>query len=179
MELQHPIAPVYDHRSRVLILGSFPSVASRAEGFFYAHPRNRFWPVLAALLEEPLPGSIEEKTGLLLRRGVALWDCAASCEIEGSADATLRCHAPNNLRPILAAAEIQGIFCNGAAAWQIYHREIEPITGRPAARLPSTSPANAAWSQARLEQAWSAILPLLEAQSNETRNGKTGSPALL
>jgi len=163
MPLIHPIAPVYDAESRILILGSFPSAASRAGRFFYHHPRNRFWPLLAALLEEPTPESIEARRELLLRRHIALWDAAACCEIEGSADATLRGVVPNNLTPILSSAPIRAVFCNGTAAWEIYHRQIEPLTGRPAVKLPSTSPANAAWSPQRLQEAWRVILQPLGA----------------
>lgn len=161
MPLIHPIPPVCDADSRILILGSFPSAASRAGRFFYHHPRNRFWPLLAALLEEPTPVDIAARKALLLRRHIALWDAAGQCEIEGSADATLRGVVPNDLTPILSAASIRAIFCNGTAAWQIYHREIEPVTGMPAEKLPSTSPANAAWSLLRLEEAWRVILPPL------------------
>lgn len=155
--LQHPIAPVYDSTSRVLILGSFPSAASRAGQFFYHHPRNRFWPLLAALLGESVPETIPTRQAFLLRHHIALWDSAASCEIEGSADATLRAVVPNDLRPILAAAPIERVFCNGTAAWEIYHRMIEPQTGLPAVKLPSTSPANAGWSMARLLEVWRCV----------------------
>ena len=158
MPIQHPFPPLYDAQSRILILGSFPSVASRAGMFFYHHPQNRFWPLMARLLGEQTPASIEEKSDLLHRHHVALWDSAAACEIDGSADATLRSVVPNDLRPIFAAAQIRAVFCNGAASWNIYHRYIEPNTGLPAAKLPSTSPANAAWSLARLEEAWKVIL---------------------
>lgn len=161
MPILHPIPPIYDAQSRVLILGSFPSAASRAGMFFYHHPQNRFWPLMAALLGEPVPGSVEDKTAMLLRHHVALWDSAASCEIEGSADASMRDVVPNDLSPIFAAAGIRAVFCNGAAAWQIYHKHIEPKTGLPATKLPSTSPANAAWSLPRLQEAWSGIASYL------------------
>ena len=163
MPLVHPIPPLYDTTSRILILGSFPSAASRAGRFFYHHPQNRFWPLMAALLNEPVPTSIEAKTALILNHHIALWDSAAACEIEGSADATLRDVVPNDLTPILSAAGIRAVFCNGTASWQIYHRHIEPATGLPATKLPSTSPANASWSLPRLIQAWQVILPPLEA----------------
>ncbi len=161
MPIQHPIPPLYDAQSRILILGSFPSVASRAGKFFYHHPQNRFWSLMASLLDEPAPESIEEKTAMLRRHHVALWDSAASCEIEGSADAAMRDVTPNDLSPIFAAADIRAVFCNGTAAWNIYHRYIEPQTGLPAVRLPSTSPANAAWSLPRLRESWQVILSYL------------------
>ena len=102
--LIHPIAPVYDGKSRILILGSFPSVKSREQGFFYGHPQNRFWRVTAAVFGEPVPMTVPERQAFLLRNGIALWDVIASCEIEGSADASIKNAAVNDLRPILAAA---------------------------------------------------------------------------
>ena len=161
MPILHPIPPLYDTRSRVLILGSFPSAASRAGMFFYHHPQNRFWPLMAALLGEPKPDTVEEKSAMLLRHRIALWDSVASCEIEGSADASMRDVVPNDLSPIFAVADIQAVFCNGTAAWQIYHKHIEPKTGLPAGKLPSTSPANAAWSLPRLQEAWDVVLSYL------------------
>ena len=159
----HPFPPVYDGSSRVLILGSFPSVQSRAEAFFYAHPRNRFWPVLAAVLGEPLPGSREEKTALLLRRHVALWDVVGTCEIAGSADASIASVTPNDLRPILRAAPVQAIFCNGGAAYRYYRKLCRPVLNREALPLPSTSPANARLSLADLTARWGeALLPYLD-----------------
>ncbi len=160
--LTHPFPPVCDGGSRVLILGSFPSAASRAGRFYYHHPHNRFWPLLAQLLDEPFPETIPEREALLHRRHIALWDSAASCEITGSADASLRQTTPNDLRPLLAAAPIRAIFCNGTAAWEIYRRSIQPLTGREAQRLPSTSPANAAWSLEALLEAWSVVAAALE-----------------
>ena len=156
-QLTHPFAPVYDAHSRVLVLGSFPSVRSREEGFFYGHPRNRFWPVLAAVLGEAVPESISEKRAMLLRGGVALWDVAASCSVEGSADASIRGAVPVPLAPILAAAPIEKIFCNGQTAFRLYRALLEPQLGRSAIALPSTSPANAAWSLERLIAAWKVL----------------------
>ena len=113
----HPFPPLYDARSRVLILGSFPSVRSREQQFFYGHPQNRFWRVLAAIFGEPLPQSIEEKSALMLRHGLALWDTIAACEIAGSSDASITNVVPNDLRPILDGAEIRAIFCNGGTSY--------------------------------------------------------------
>ncbi len=156
--LHHTIAPVYDARSRVLILGSFPSVKSREAAFFYGHPQNRFWRVLAALTGAPVPQSIPEKRALLLNHGIALWDTIASCEITGSSDSSIRNVTPNDLTPILQTAKIQKIYCNGTASWQLYQKYLLPRTKLPAEKLPSTSPANAAWTLPRLIGAWKVIL---------------------
>ena len=150
----HPIPPLFDASSRILILGSFPSVKSREGLFFYHHPQNRFWKVLAGVLEEPVPGSIEEKKIFLLKHRIALWDVIASCTIEGSSDSTIKNVVPNDLSGILSAADISRIFCNGGASFQYYKKYQEPRTGRAAARLPSTSPANAAWTMDKLAAAW-------------------------
>ena len=154
----HPIPPVFDARSRVLILGSFPSVRSREEGFFYGHPQNRFWRVLAAVLEREAPQGVEEKRALLLSSGVALWDVIASCEIAGSADGSIRNVTPNDLDAVLSQAPIRAIFLNGTTAAAYYHRFFKGADHPPAFCLPSTSPANAAWTLPRLTAAWRAIL---------------------
>ena len=159
----HPFPPLYDERSRVLILGSFPSVKSREQRFFYGHPQNRFWRVLAAVFDETVPASIEEKKALVLRSRLALWDTIASCEITGSSDASITNVAPNDLRPILAAADIRAILCNGGTSYQWYNRLLRDALGREARLLPSTSPANARWTAEALTEAWKrAILPYLE-----------------
>jgi len=158
----HPIPPVFAPDSRVLILGSFPSVKSREAAFFYAHPQNRFWRVLSAVLDEPLPLTVPEKTALLLRRGVALWDVVARCEIAGSSDASLARVEANDLAPILRAAPVRAIFCNGGAAYAYYRRLCRPLLGRDAIPLPSTSPANARCSLEELTAVWrAALLPFL------------------
>ena len=159
----HPIPPLFDASSRILILGSFPSVKSREGLFFYHHPQNRFWKVLAGVLEEPVPGSIEEKKIFLLKHRIALWDVIASCTIEGSSDSTIKNVVPNDLSGILSAADISRIFCNGGASFQYYKKYQAPRTGRAAVRLPSTSPANAAWSLDRLIREWAAIRDSLHA----------------
>ena len=159
----HPFPPLYDARSRVLILGSFPSIASREAAFFYGHPQNRFWRVLAALFGEAVPQTIDEKRALVLRNRLALWDVVASCEIAGSSDASITRVVPNDLRPILRGADIRAVFCNGGASYQWYNRLLRDELGRGAALLPSTSPANARWTPERLTKAWGeAILPYLE-----------------
>ena len=158
----HPIAPVFDETSRVLILGSFPSVKSRETGFFYGHPQNRFWRVLAALLGCPVPITIDEKRDMLLTHHVAVWDVIASCEITGSSDSSIRDVVPTDLGRILAAAPISAIFCNGGTALRLYQKYQQKSTGAPAAGLPSTSPANASWSLDRLISAWSVVRSELE-----------------
>lgn len=153
----HPIPPVYNAFSRVLILGSFPSVRSREEGFFYAHPQNRFWKVLACIFGESVPETVPEKRAFLLRNGVALWDSIASCELRGSADSSITNAVPNDLSPILHACPDVRIFTNGKTSDACYRRYLLPQTGREAICLPSTSPANAAWSLPRLCEAWKAV----------------------
>ena len=138
----HTIAPVFDQNSRVLILGTIPSPKSRENGFFYGHPQNRFWRVLAAIFDVPLPQTNEEKRALLLSRHVALWDVLASCSIEGASDSSIRNPIPNDLSRILLAADIQMIFTTGIKSKKLYDKYCYPLTGREAVRLPSPSPAN-------------------------------------
>ncbi len=162
MRVDHPIPPLYGPSSRYLILGSFPSVKSREAQFFYGHPQNRFWRVLAGLCGEAVPGSVAEKTRLVLCHGFALWDVIASCEIVGSSDSSIRDVAPNDLTPILQESRITHIFCNGTTSYRLYRRYIYPSTGIEAVCLPSTSPANAAWSLDRLLEAWRAKIPAVD-----------------
>ena len=154
----HPINPVFDNESRVLILGSFPSVKSREAMFFYGHPQNRFWKVIASLYGEEIPTTVEEKKALLLRNHIAVWDVIASCDIEGSSDSTIKNVQPNDLSVILDNAQIKAIYVNGKTAEKYYKKYIEKIIKRKAVCLPSTSPANAAWSLERLLEAWRVIL---------------------
>ena len=153
----HPIPPLFDADSRVLILGSFPSVKSREAGFFYGHPQNRFWKVTAALFGEPVPQSIPKKRAFLKRNHLAVWDVIRSCEITGSSDASIKNVTPNDLSVILNAADIRQIFVNGRTAEKYYRRYTEPLIGRPCVCLPSTSPANAACSIEKLTAAWQAV----------------------
>lgn len=155
----HPFGPVFDTRSSVLILGSFPSVKSRENRFFYGHPQNRFWRVIAAVTESGVPAGISEKKALLLSNRLALWDVLASCEISGSSDSSIRSAVPNDLRCIFRTAPIRKIFTNGAKADELYRKYLFPVTGIEAVRLPSTSPANAARSLPDLIKAWRAVLP--------------------
>ncbi len=153
----HPIPPVYDAGSKILILGSFPSVRSRETGFYYGHPRNRFWRVISSVFGETAPVSIAGKKELLHRRHVALWDVIFSCDITASSDARIRNVTVNDLSVILEAADIRAIYSNGSAAFRYYREYLQSKTGRPAVPLPSTSPANAVWSLERLIGAWKKI----------------------
>lgn len=158
----HEIQPVFDSRSRVLLLGTMPSPASREQGFYYGHPQNRFWRMLAAIFDEPVPRTIEEKRDMLLRHHIALWDVLASCEIEGASDASIRDAQPNDLARIFDAADIRAVFATGTKAGELYRKLIEPTLGVPCTTLPSTSPANAKMKLADLVDAYSkALLPLL------------------
>ena len=156
--VDHAIDPVFDERSCVLMLGTMPSPASREAGFFYGHPQNRFWRVLAAMFDEPAPETIEDKRDLLLRRRIALWDVLASCDIEGASDASIRNAQPNDLSRILDAADIQAVFATGTKAGQLYARFCEEECGMPCTTLPSTSPANAKMNLASLVEAYRAAL---------------------
>ncbi len=153
----HPIPPVYDQRSRVLILGSFPSARSREAGFFYGHPQNRFWQVLSDIFNEPLPTSTDSKRIFLLSHRIALWDVIASCRIVGSADSSIRNVMPNDLSRILNHAPIQFIYTNGKTAKKDYDKYQLPQTGIEAVALPSTSPANASFGLAKLTDRWRII----------------------
>ena len=153
----HGFAPVWDERARVLVLGTLPSVKSREQNFYYGHPRNRFWKLLALLFGASEPQSVEEKKALLLENGVALWDVVRECDIRRSADGSIRNAAANDLRPILDGADIRAIYANGTKAKELYDRLILPVTGREARALPSTSPANAACSLEALAEAWRVI----------------------
>ena len=150
MRIEHPIKPIYDEYSEILILGSFPSVKSREYGFFYGHPQNRFWKVLAAIYNEGTPETNEEKKEFLLRNHIALWDVIASCEITGSADSSIKNAVPNDLNEILSSANIRAIFTNGKTADKLYRK----YNSRKAVCLPSTSPANAAWRLEKLTEYW-------------------------
>lgn len=154
----HTIAPVYNEASRILILGSFPSVKSREAGFFYGHLQNRFWKVLANVFQTQVPGTIAEKKAFLLEHRVAVWDVIGQCEIAGSSDSSIRNVVPNPIQEILNATKVEQIFVNGKKAEQLYNRYIYPETKRNALCLPSTSPANASWNLEKLTEAWKIIL---------------------
>lgn len=157
----HPLAPIFDAHSRVLILGTMPSPASRAAAFYYAHPQNRFWRVLCAVLGEQVPTDNAGKTALVLRRGIALWDTLAACEITGAADSAIKNPQPSDLAPIFETGDIQKVFVTGQKAAQLYRRYQQPRFGVEAAVLPSPSPANCAVGFAALCAAYAEILPYL------------------
>ena len=158
--ISHGFDPVFDERSSVLVLGSFPSVLSRENSFYYGNPRNRFWQVMAAVLGESAPalGDIDAKRALLLRHRIALWDVIESCDVRGSSDASIRNVVPADVARITGVAPIEAVLCNGSTAGRLYCRWLEPVTGMQAEVLPSTSPANAAWSLERLTERWRAVL---------------------
>ncbi len=158
----HAFEPVFDQNSRILVLGTMPSPASRQNGFYYSHPRNRFWPVMAEVLGEPLPTTPEEKRELALRRGIALWDVLASCTIAGAEDASIRRPVANDLSVIFKTADIRAVFTTGGKAHQLYRRYCLPITGMEDIALPSTSPANCRISMDELVYSYQCILKCLE-----------------
>lgn len=155
--IKHPIPPLYDENSRILILGSFPSVKSRETAFFYGHPQNRFWRVLAAVFDCDVPKTVEQKKKLVFDNGLALWDVIGECDVQGSSDSTIKNTVPNDLSVILDNADIKMIFANGRTAEKYYNKYTKPITGIDIECLPSTSPANAAWSFERLTESWNKI----------------------
>ena len=150
----HPFPPCFDKNSHILILGSFPSVKSREQKFFYGHPQNRFWKVVALVFEDDVPNTISEKKKFLKKHHIALWDVIGSCDIEGSSDSSIENVTANDLSQILSNADICGIFVNGKTAEKYYKKYIEEKTGIKAVCLPSTSPANATWSVDRLADVW-------------------------
>lgn len=154
---KHNIPPLFNNKSRILILGSFPSVKSREARFFYGHPQNRFWKVVSTIYGVECPVTVEEKKKMLLSNGIAVWDVIASCEITGSSDSSIKNVVPNDLSVIIEAADIEKIFCNGTASYNLYRKYIENKLGIKAVKLPSTSPANAAWSLDKLIKAWQCI----------------------
>ena len=165
--LVHTIPPLYDKSSQILILGSFPSVKSREAQFFYGHPQNRFWKVMSAVFEDVLPVTTEDKRAFLLRHKAAVWDVIGSCDIKGSADSTITNVTPNDLGVILKNADIKRIFVNGSAAYKYftkYNKNLE------ATKLPSTSPANAAYSLERLISEWKVIRQISDTEQRDKKD---------
>ncbi len=156
--VSHGFGPVFDEHSQILILGSFPSVKSREQQFYYGHPQNRFWKVLAALAGEAAPESVEEKRDFLLRNRIAVWDVIEQCDIVGSSDSSIRSVVPVDLPWLLEQAKIERIYVNGGKAYELYQKYLKPAVGLDCVRLPSTSPANASYSPERLIRDWSALL---------------------
>lgn len=150
----HPFPPCFDKNSRILILGSFPSVKSREQKFFYGHPQNRFWKVVGSVFDDTVPETIPEKKKFLKKHHIALWDVIGSCDIEGSSDSSIENVIANDLSRILDNADIHRVFVNGKTAEKYYKKFSEEKTGIKAVCLPSTSPANAAWSTERLSDTW-------------------------
>ena len=148
--LQHKFPPVWNEESEILILGSFPSVKSSEQGFFYGHPRNRFWEVISTIVESERPVTIKEKKEMLLAHHIAIWDVVKSCRIRGSSDSSIRDVVPNDISGLLENSRITKIFANGKTAQRLYYRYLYENIKLPAVLLPSTSPANAAWSLERL-----------------------------
>lgn len=156
----HTIPPVCDAHSHTLVLGSFPSVKSRESGFFYGHPQNRFWRVLATVFQEHIAETTEEKTALLLRHGIALWDVIASCDIAGSSDSSIENVVPNDIGTLLRThPSITRVFTNGGTAHALYLKHCMTNTNIADVPLPSTSPANAAFSLERLVAVWQQVAP--------------------
>lgn len=159
--ISHPLKPVFDTNSKILILGTMPSPKSREKGFYYAHPQNRFWRVLFELLGEDFSHDIDARRALCLSHGIALWDVLASCDISGAADSSIKNAVPNDFSAILAAADIRAVFTTGKTAARLYHKLCEDKTGLAAVTLPSPSAANCAVPFEALKQSYSVILPYL------------------
>ena len=159
--VSHDFEPVFDENSKVLILGTFPSVKSRENQFYYGHPQNRFWKVIAGLTESEVPQTIEEKKKLLLEHGIAIWDVIESCEIIGSSDSSIKNVVPADIERVVANSKIQNIYANGGTAKKLYEKYSQKKTGREIIGLPSTSPANAAYSLERLLECWQEVKKVL------------------
>lgn len=157
MRVAHTFEPVCDEKSRILILGTFPSVKSRENAFYYGHPQNRFWKLMAALLEEETPSSMEEKKTMLLKHGIAIWDVISSCDIEGSSDSSIKNVEANDIAGLLAVSHIEKIYGNGDKACRLYDKFCKEKAKKEIIRLPSTSPANAAFSMEKLLECWRVI----------------------
>lgn len=154
MQIEHPFKPIYNKNSKILILGSFPSVKSRKDNFYYAHPQNRFWRVLAKIFNENIPVSIEEKKKILLENNIAIWDVIKSCKIVGSSDASIKEPIINDINELIKTTNISCIYFNGNKAYDIYMRYFVNKPNIPHEVLPSTSPANAVWSFEKLYDYW-------------------------
>ena len=154
----HEFPALYDRNCEVLMLGSIPSPKSREQGFYYGHPQNRFWKVLAQVLNEPLPTTIDEKRAMLLKHHIALWDVLDSCTIIGASDTSIEDVVPNDIASLIAKTKIKRIFCTGATAYKLYEKYCEKAAGIKAVKLPSTSPANCAVSIEKLVEEYKKIL---------------------
>ena len=155
--ITHTFEPVFDENSKILILGTFPSVKSRENHFYYGHPQNRFWKVMAAVTDSTQPQTIEEKKNFLLENHIAVWDVIHSCSIEGSSDSSITDVVPNDFTELFARTHLLAVAANGTKAYELYQKYIYPVNGIKAHKLPSTSPANAGYSLERLKEAWKQI----------------------
>lgn len=164
----HEFGPVYDQNSRILILGSFPSVKSREQAFYYGHKQNRFWKVTSVLCNENVPETIEDKKAYLLRNGIALWDVIESCTIVGSSDSSIEDVVVNDIKGLLDKTNIREVYLNGNKAASLYRKYIYPVTGIEGIVLPSTSPANATWNTEKLIEKWQVIVPCLKGGNHES-----------
>lgn len=159
VKVVHPLAPIVNASCTILILGSFPSVKSREAGFYYSHPQNRFWKVIAAICDCSLPETKEGKRQMLLDHHIALWDSIHSCTIHGSSDSSIRDVIPNDIASLIQNTSITHIFCNGQSAFRYYKKYHQNLNVEVAV-LPSTSPANAQYSLDRLIRIWKDTLRL-------------------
>jgi len=150
----HTFGPVYNEKSRILILGSFPSVKSREASFYYQHPQNRFWKVISAIIDVPTPETIEEEKAMLLRNTIAVWDVIYSCDINGSSDSSIKNVVPNDIAKVLNQTGVETVYANGGKAYELYNRYCYKSTNKKIIKLPSTSPANARYSLERLIECW-------------------------
>lgn len=157
-KIKHEFEPIFDKNSKVLILGTMPSVISREEGFYYAHPKNRFWWVL----EQVFNTKIENKKTFLLEKNIALWDVLSSCEIKSSSDATIKNATPNDLKTLLYKTKIKAIFTTGKTAYKYYIKFFQNKIFLPVFCLPSTSPANCKVKNEELIEAYNIIRNILE-----------------
>lgn len=174
MRVVHPFEPIYDKNSKILVLGSFPSLKSREQEFFYGHPQNRFWRVIADICGCEPPETVQEKRKMLIDNGIAIWDVIGECDIEGSADSTIKNVKANDISGILAGADIKKIIVNGKTAEKYYNKYIKDRTGREAVYLPSTSPANAAWSMTKLAVAWGREISYILGKTEATVKNECG-----
>ena len=159
--ITHTLEPLYNSESKILILGSFPSVKTREYGFFYGHPQNRFWPVMEKLFNVELSRDIDERRGFLLSHGIAVFDSIYECDIIGSSDASIKNVKPSNLVEIINTADIKQVFCNGGTSYKYYKKYHAKELNLKGVKLPSTSPANARYRLDDLLKEWSEILKYL------------------
>lgn len=150
----HEFGPLFDKDSRILVLGTIPSPKSREQGFYYGHPRNRFWKVVSGVFGEEEPLTAEARKAFALRNHMALWDVLASCLIQGAEDGSIRDPVANDMDVVLKHADIQAVFTTGAKAAALYRKYCEPVCRRPCIALPSTSPANCRMTEERLSECY-------------------------